>query len=75
MLSPGVVIENDTKSPRPPRIKLTMSGFWHLCSEYARYYQESALSFWRSMNPGSYTWVLAAVWLIGFLVLKSGARR
>lgn len=52
-----------------------MSGFWHLCSEYARYYQESALSFWRSMNPGSYTWVLAAVWLIGFLVLKSGARR
>jgi hypothetical protein len=52
-----------------------MSDFWHLCSEYSRYYQESTLSFWRSMNPGSYTWVLAGVWLIGFLLLKSGARR
>ncbi len=52
-----------------------MSDFWHLCSEYGRFYQEGVLSFWRSMRPATYSAVLASVWLIGFLLLKSGARR
>lgn len=57
------------------RIAPTMSSFWHLCCEYGRFYQEGMLSFWRSMRPATYSAVLAGVWLIGFLLLKSGARR
>lgn len=52
-----------------------MSNFWHLCSEYSRFYKEGAIGFWRSLGPSSYTMLLAAVWLIGFLLLKSGSRR
>ncbi len=53
----------------------TMSNFWQLCCEYLRYYQEGAITFWRSMRPASYSAILAGVWLIGFLLLKSGAKR
>ncbi|MFM9965227.1 MAG: hypothetical protein ACKV2Q_28855 [Planctomycetaceae bacterium] len=52
-----------------------MSNFWHLCCEYCRYYQENTTIFWRTMRPASYTGVLAGVWLLGFLLLKSGAKR
>jgi hypothetical protein len=52
-----------------------MSDFWHLCSEYWRYYVEGTIAFWRNMRPASYSVILAGVWLIGFLLLKSGARR
>lgn len=58
-----------------PQVSETMSEFWRMCSEYLRFYQEGAFGFWRSLRPASYTVVLAAVWLIGFLLLKSGARR
>ena len=57
------------------RAESLMSNFWHLCCEYGRFYQEGCLSFWRSLRPATYTTVLAGVWLIGFLLLKSGARR
>jgi hypothetical protein len=52
-----------------------MSDFWHLCSEYCRFYQEGCYGFWRGLRPATYSTVLAAIWLIGFLLLKSGARR
>ncbi len=52
-----------------------MSEFWRLCCEYGRFYQEGTISFWRSMRPASYSAILAGVWLIGFLLLKSGAKR
>ncbi len=52
-----------------------MSNFWHLCSEYGRFYQEGTITFWRSLRPSSYSAVLAGVWLIGFLLLKSGGRK
>lgn len=52
-----------------------MSDFWHLCCEYGRFYQEGCYGFWRSLRPATYSVVLAVVWLIGFLLLKSGARR
>lgn len=53
----------------------TMSDVWHLCTEYGRFYQEGCYGFWRSLRPATYTIVLGGVWLIGFLLLKSGARR
>lgn len=52
-----------------------MSEFWRQCYEYGRFYQEGTLSFWRSMRPNTYATILGVVWLIGFLLLKSGARR
>ena len=52
-----------------------MSDFWHLCCEYGHFYQESVLSFWRSMRPATYSIMLFGVWLIGFVLLKSGAKR
>ncbi len=52
-----------------------MGNFWQTCCEYLRYYQEGTISFWRSMRPASYSAILAGVWLIGFLLLKSGAKR
>lgn len=58
-----------------PQVSVTMSEFWRMCSEYHRFYQEGAIGFWRSLRPASYSAVLAAVWLIGFLLLKSGARK
>lgn len=57
------------------RLAPIMTNFWHLCCEYGRFYQEGTISFWRSLRPASYSAVLAGVWLIGFLLLKSGARR
>ncbi len=55
--------------------KSMMSEFWRHCCEYGRFYQEGTVGFWRSMRPASYSMVLAGVWLIGFILLKSGARR
>lgn len=52
-----------------------MSEFWRLCCEYGRFYQEGTITFWKSLRPATYATLLAGVWLIGFLLLKSGARR
>ena len=52
-----------------------MSNFWQLCCEYCRYYQEGVFTFWKSMRPASYSAILAGVWVLGFLLLKSGAKR
>jgi hypothetical protein len=52
-----------------------MSHFWQICCEYCRFYQEGTVTFCRSMRPGSYVVVLSGVWLLGFLLLKSGAKR
>ena len=55
--------------------KSIMGEFWRHCCEYGRFYQEGTVGFWRTMRPASYSVVLAGVWLIGFILLKSGARR
>ena len=52
-----------------------MQSVWQICCDYGRFYQEGAVSFWRSLRPATYMIVLAVVWLIGFLLLKSGAKR
>lgn len=52
-----------------------MSEFWRQVYQYGHFYQEGTLSFWRSMRPNTYATILGVVWLIGFLLLKSGARR
>ena len=52
-----------------------MSNFWQTCCEYLRYYQEGTISFCRNLRPASYSTILAGVWLLGFLLLKSGAKR
>ena len=67
---PGTETSRDHSLP-----KRTMSEFWRICCEYGRFYQEGTVDFWRSMRPASYSVVLAGVWLIGFILLKSGARR
>ncbi len=61
----------------PPRHRADsmMSDFWQLCCDYGRYYQESAFTFWRTLRPATYSMVLFVVWLIGFAMLKSGAKR
>ena len=52
-----------------------MSDFIHLCTEYLRYYGEGLYSFWRTMGPGRYGLVLAFVWVMGIVLLKSGTKR
>lgn len=52
-----------------------MSNFWHLCSEYGRYYVEGLIAFWRNLRPATYGSMLAFVWLVGFALLKSGAKK
>ncbi len=47
------------------------STFYH----YYVYYEECIRSFFHNMGPGSYTALLVGVWLFGFALLKSGARR
>jgi len=52
-----------------------MRHLWNLCCEYGRFYSKEMLWFWRSLWPTTYNVALAGVWLISFLLLKSGVRR
>ena len=42
---------------------------------YYVYYDECIRSFYHNMGPGSYISLLVSVWLFGFALLKSGARK
>ncbi len=42
---------------------------------YYLYYADGIRSFFHGMGPGSYTALLVGVWLFGFALLKSGARK
>jgi hypothetical protein len=42
---------------------------------YYLYYAEGIRAFFYGMGPGSYTALLVGVWLLGFALLKSGARK
>ena len=52
-----------------------MSNFWHLCCEYGRYYVDGIISFWKHLRPATYGSALALVWLLGFALMKSGAKK
>ncbi len=52
----------------------TMS-YWQIANEYFRYYGEGIVTFWRNLRPATYSGVLIMVWVFGFVLLKSGARR
>ena len=42
---------------------------------YYVYYDEYIRSFYHNMGPGSYIALLVSVWVFGFALLKSGARK
>lgn len=52
-----------------------MNEFLRLCLEYFRYYGEGCYSFWKCMGPARYGMVLTFVWVMGIVLLKSGAKR
>ena len=57
------------------RTRRIMSLFWQTCCEYGRFYIEGIRSFWGHLRPATYSLVLLSVWLFGFLLMKSGAKR
>lgn len=68
------------KSFRPNRRNLDENGsdtmsYWQITNEYFRYYGEGIATFWRNLRPATYGGVLIMVWVFGFVLLKSGARR
>ena len=52
-----------------------MSIFWETCCNYLDFYVEGVRYFWGHLRPATYTVVLFSVWLFGFLLMKSGAKR
>src|SRR5262245_32146208 len=52
-----------------------MGIFWRYCYEYSRFYADGIIAFWKNLRPASYASVLAFVWLVGFVLLKSAAKK